>query len=47
MDEHLEKVSKSQTFSFECDNCGQCFESWERLRQHHVDCQSDTFDGDV
>ncbi|HKY09631.1 MAG TPA: hypothetical protein VJQ55_15385 [Candidatus Binatia bacterium] len=30
--------------SFECDGCGQLFESWERLRQHQVDCQIDDID---
>ncbi len=27
--------------AFECDGCGECFGSWERLRQHQVDCKSD------
>jgi hypothetical protein len=30
--------------SFECDGCGQLFESWERLRQHQVDCRDDDAD---
>jgi hypothetical protein len=30
---------------FECDGCGQCFESWDRLRQHQIDCRSDIDDG--
>lgn len=32
------------TLSYECESCGQGFESWARLRQHQVDCQSDDFD---
>ena len=35
---------KPATLSFECDCCGEFFESWEWLRQHLVDCQSDEFD---
>ena len=27
--------------AFECDGCGESFTSWERLRQHQVDCNSD------
>jgi hypothetical protein len=30
-----------KTLAFECDGCSECFESWERLRQHQVDCKSD------
>jgi len=26
---------------FECDGCGESFESLERLRHHQVDCKSD------
>lgn len=37
-------VEKQKTLSFECDGCGGFFESWERLRQHQVDCQSDESD---
>jgi predicted nucleic acid-binding Zn ribbon protein len=29
------------TFAFECDGCGEAFESLQRLRQHEVDCKSD------
>lgn len=47
MDEDVGKPSTSQTFSFECDSCGQYFESWDRLREHHVDCQIDTFESDL
>lgn len=25
--------------SYECDGCGAAFESFERLRQHEVDCK--------
>jgi hypothetical protein len=27
--------------SYECDGCGASFESFERLRQHEVDCKND------
>jgi hypothetical protein len=27
-----------KSLSFECSCCGQFFESWERLRQHEIDC---------
>jgi hypothetical protein len=36
---------KPGALSFECDGCGQLFESWERLRQHQIDCQGDDLDG--
>lgn len=38
---------KPATLSFECDCCGQFFESWGRLRQHQVDCQSDEFESAI
>ena len=38
------ETEKRKNLSFECDSCGGCFESWERLRQHQVDCQSDEFE---
>lgn len=38
---------KPATLSFECDCCGQFFESWERLRHHQVDCQSDEFESAI
>ena len=40
----LEKDSEiplAQARAFECDGCGESFTSWERLRQHQVDCKSD------
>lgn len=33
------------SFSFECEGCGGSFESWERLRQHQVDCKTDESEG--
>jgi len=38
------ETEKRKNLSFECDGCGGCFESWDRLRQHQVDCQSDEFE---
>ena len=43
----LEKDSETkitQPRAFECDHCGETFASWERLRQHQVDCNSDDSD---
>ena len=40
------ETSKPKTLAFECDSCGQAFESWERLRQHQVDCQTESFDSE-
>ena len=44
----LEKESENATIpqarAFECDGCGESFTSWERLRQHQVDCKSDDSD---
>lgn len=44
MKEILLNSAKPAALSFECDGCGQFFETWDRLRQHQVDCQSDDFD---
>lgn len=44
MKEDFDENVKSATLSFECDGCGEFFESWERLRQHQVDCQEDDFE---
>ena len=44
MEEEFANVVKPTALSFECDVCGQSFESWDRLRQHQVDCQNDDFD---
>jgi len=45
---NLEKESENETIpqarAFECDGCGESFTSWERLRQHQVDCKSDDSD---
>ena len=32
--------------SYECNGCGECFESMDRLRQHEVDCKDDDFESD-
>ena len=44
MEKELADSAPPSIRSFECEGCGQAFESWERLRQHQVDCQSDDFD---
>lgn len=44
MKEILLSSAKPAALSFECDGCGQFFETWERLRQHQVDCQNDDFE---
>jgi hypothetical protein len=45
---NLEKESENATIpqarAFECDGCGESFTSWERLRQHQVDCKSNDSD---
>jgi hypothetical protein len=38
---------KRTALSFECNGCGQFFESWERLRQHEVDCKDDDVDNQL
>ena len=40
-----EEAEQSKNLSFECEGCGGFFESWDRLRQHQVDCRSDESDG--
>jgi transcriptional regulator NrdR family protein len=35
--DNLNKIARS----YECDGCGVSFESFERLRQHEVDCKDD------
>ena len=32
---------------FECEGCGQGFESWDRLRQHQIDCGQDENDNAI
>ena len=44
MDEEFANATKPTTLAFECDGCGQSFETWDHLRQHQVDCQTDDFD---
>jgi len=41
MEDEREKGEGSRKFAFECDGCGESFESWQRLRQHAVDCKTD------
>ena len=42
-----EDSSKVPILSFECDGCGQFFESWERLREHGVDCRDEDRDNQL
>jgi hypothetical protein len=35
------RIEGVKNLSFECNGCGQCFESSERLRQHAIDCGDD------
>jgi hypothetical protein len=45
MDEDNVRTSKTPgALAFECDSCGQHFETWDLLRQHQVDCQTDDFE---
>jgi len=39
MSEEKSNDIKEKERSFECDGCGASFESFERLRQHEVDCK--------
>jgi len=41
MTEDPSNEKEPAALSFECNGCGQFFESWERLRQHEVDCNAD------
>jgi hypothetical protein len=41
MEDEREKREGARKFAFECDGCGESFESWQRLRQHAVDCKTD------
>jgi hypothetical protein len=38
MKEDPSNRQEQKALSFECDGCGQFFESWERLHQHAIDC---------
>jgi hypothetical protein len=38
---------QQKALSFECNCCGQRFESWERLRQHAIDCDDDSGDTNI
>jgi len=42
--EDREEAEEGKSLSFECEGCGGFFESWDRLRQHQVDCRNDDFD---
>jgi len=44
LEKDLENDTTSQIRAFECDGCGESFSSWDRLRQHQVDCKSDDSD---
>jgi hypothetical protein len=41
MKEHPTNPENKPVLSFECEGCGQFFESGERLRQHAIDCRDD------
>ena len=42
-DDNAETANKTNR-SYECNCCGERFESAERLRQHEVDCKDDDFE---
>jgi hypothetical protein len=44
MDEDIRSSKKPGALAFECESCGQHFETWDLLRQHQVDCQTDDFE---
>jgi ribosomal protein L44E len=44
MDEDAAKTASRTALCFECESCGERFETWDRLRQHQIDCQPDDFD---
>ncbi len=44
IEKESEDITTSKTCAFECDGCGEFFESWERLREHQVDCKNDESD---
>ena len=44
-DESVDEIKAKPAFAFECDGCGESFESLQRLRQHEVDCKSDESEG--
>jgi hypothetical protein len=41
MKKGLADAAAPSVLFFECENCGHAFESWPRLRQHQVDCQTE------
>lgn len=43
MDEDAAKTANRKALSFECESCGERFETWDRLRQHQID-QADDFE---
>ena len=44
MDEDISSREKSAALASEYDSCGQNFKTWDLLRQHQVDCQTDDFE---
>ncbi len=44
MDEDSIRSKKPSALAFECESCGEHFETWDLLRQHQVDCQTDDFE---
>jgi len=44
MEEDNIRSRKPSALAFECESCGQHFETWDLLRQHQVDCQTDDFE---
>lgn len=44
MSDESASVVRETSCSYECNGCGERFESVERLRQHEVDCTNDDFD---
>jgi hypothetical protein len=46
MDEDFSS-KKPASLPFECDSCGQNFKTWDLLRQHQIDCQTDDFETPV
>ena len=47
MNDEPTNLATPRILSFECDCCGQFFESWDRLRQHQIDCGSEIDDSAI
>ena len=43
MDNNADDI-KTMARSYQCDGCGEFFDSFDRLRQHEVDCRDDNVD---